>query len=260
VRFSRDGLSSQLFPHRDWRANRWASDIVNSPRSAKKALPPLTPISRAANIASVQIEAGANFRCLQLSSARASRLVVSDTVDASTFISASFRSFAINLPAPLPSCAFCSDALLHGPAQCSVRGTIGTLTPARVHFTGRSPRLSRLTFPSFRLQPRDAPRYRFVHHFTVPGVARLRLGIASSPQHPAESSSSSYGPTVRLRLLPTLLRSNAVTFSFGNMALPGTDFHRADKTPPRAYSPPAEPGAYLYELGSTPSVPSCSAM
>ena len=32
-----DGLSSQLFPHRDWRANRWASDIVNSPRSAKKA-------------------------------------------------------------------------------------------------------------------------------------------------------------------------------------------------------------------------------
>ena len=36
VRFSRDGLSSQLFPHRDWRANRWASDIVNSPRLAKK--------------------------------------------------------------------------------------------------------------------------------------------------------------------------------------------------------------------------------
>ena len=37
VRFSRDGLSSQLFPHRDWRANLWTSDIVNSPRSAKKA-------------------------------------------------------------------------------------------------------------------------------------------------------------------------------------------------------------------------------
>jgi hypothetical protein len=37
VRFSRDGLSSQLFPHRDQRANRWASDIVNSPRLAKKA-------------------------------------------------------------------------------------------------------------------------------------------------------------------------------------------------------------------------------
>src|ERR1039458_3592733 len=38
VQFSRDGLSSQLFPHRDWRANRWASDSVKRPRSAKKAL------------------------------------------------------------------------------------------------------------------------------------------------------------------------------------------------------------------------------
>ena len=37
VQFSRGGLSSQLFPHRDWRAKRWASDSVNSPRSAKKA-------------------------------------------------------------------------------------------------------------------------------------------------------------------------------------------------------------------------------
>jgi hypothetical protein len=37
VQFSRDGLFSQLFPHRDWRANLWAFDIVNSPRSAKKA-------------------------------------------------------------------------------------------------------------------------------------------------------------------------------------------------------------------------------
>jgi hypothetical protein len=80
-------------------------------------LPPLTPHFRAANIASVQIGAGANFRCSQRPSAPASRLVVSDTGDASISISASFRSFAINLPAPLPSCAFCSDALLHGPAQ-----------------------------------------------------------------------------------------------------------------------------------------------
>ena len=36
VQFSRDGLSSQLFPHRGWRAKRWASNIVNSPRLAKK--------------------------------------------------------------------------------------------------------------------------------------------------------------------------------------------------------------------------------
>ena len=80
-------------------------------------LPPLTPHFRAANIASVRIGAGANFRCSQRPGAPASRLVVSDTIDASISISASFRSFAINLPAPLPSCAFCSDALLHGPAH-----------------------------------------------------------------------------------------------------------------------------------------------
>ena len=43
VQFSRDGLSSQLFPHRDWRANLWASDIVNSSRSAKKAFTSFNP-------------------------------------------------------------------------------------------------------------------------------------------------------------------------------------------------------------------------
>src|SRR5436309_12233780 len=62
-------------------------------------LPPFTPHLRAANIASVQIGAGATFCCSQLPSALASRLVVSDTGDASTLISASLRSSAINLPA-----------------------------------------------------------------------------------------------------------------------------------------------------------------
>src|SRR5665647_1818694 len=47
-------------------------------------LPPLTPVCRAANIASVQIGAGANFRCTQLPSTLAPGLVVSDTIDAST--------------------------------------------------------------------------------------------------------------------------------------------------------------------------------
>jgi hypothetical protein len=63
--------------------------------------------------------------------------------------------------------------------------------------------------------------------FTKPGEALLRLlatarphrrdllnGQAGSPQHPAESSSSSYGPTVRLQLLSTTPRNDAVTFSY----------------------------------------------
>ena len=49
--------------------------------------PPLTPLCRAANIVSVQIGAGTNFRCTQLPSTPASCLVVSDTIDASTVIS-----------------------------------------------------------------------------------------------------------------------------------------------------------------------------
>ena len=52
---------------------------------------------------------------------------------------------------------------------------------------------------------------------------------------PAESSSFTYGPTIRLRLLPTLLRANAVTFGYGAVAYSGTDFHRADMAPSRAH-------------------------
>ena len=37
MRFSRTRLSSRWFPHRDWHANMWASHMVKSPRSAKKA-------------------------------------------------------------------------------------------------------------------------------------------------------------------------------------------------------------------------------
>jgi hypothetical protein len=58
---------------------------------------------RAANIASVQIGAGANFRCMQLPSALASRLVVSDTGDASTFISALSALSGLWLSTFLPS-------------------------------------------------------------------------------------------------------------------------------------------------------------
>ena len=63
----------------------------------------------------------------------------------------------------------------------------------------------------------------------------LRHGIAGSPQHYAESSSSSYGPTVRLRLLPTPPPGDAVTFGYGAVACSDTDLHRADLAPSRAH-------------------------
>ena len=51
------------------------------------------------------------------------------------------------------------------------RGTMKALTPAPVHRRGRSPRLPRRTVLPFRLQPRRAPRYRFVHHARLPDLS-----------------------------------------------------------------------------------------
>ena len=70
----------------------------------------------------------------------------------------------------------------------------------------------------------------------------LRLERAGSSSHPAESSSSSCGPPVRLRLLPTPPRDDAVTFGYGVLAYPDTDFHRANVAPSRAHSPRRRPG------------------
>jgi hypothetical protein len=64
---------------------------------------------------------------------------------------------------------------------------------------------------------------------------RLRLLPASSPPHPAESSSLYCAPPVRLRLLPTPPRSDAVTLDYGALAYPDTDSHHAVYAPSRAH-------------------------
>ena len=48
-------------------------------------------------------------------------------------------------------------------------GTTQTLTPAAVTGDDRSPRLSHTHFPTFRLQPRDAPRHRFTRQYQRAG-------------------------------------------------------------------------------------------
>ena len=60
-------------------------------------------------------------------------------------------------------------------ATCS---TVKALTPVPVHFAARSPRLPRPIFPSFRLQPRRAPR----HRFTPLQRVRLLPGFAMESQ------------------------------------------------------------------------------
>ena len=66
-------------------------------------------------------------------------------------------------------------------------------------------------------------------------TSRLRHFSAGSPLYSAETGSSSYGLTVRLWLLPTPPRDDAVTFSYGAVAHSGRDFHPANSTHSRAY-------------------------
>ena len=66
--------------------------------------------------------------------------------------------------------------------------------------------------------------------------SRLRHFSAGSPPYPAETGSSSYGPTVRFRLLPTPPHDDAVTFSYGAVANSDRDLHPASSTPSQAYT------------------------
>ena len=92
-------------------------------------------------------------------------------------------------------------------------GTIGTLTPAGVHITGRYPHLRRATFLSFRPQPRDTPQHRFIRHHQraalFPGFATLVQARRNTPpkqvRHPTDRQfASGYSPP---RLATTQLPS-----------------------------------------------------
>ncbi|MFY9259740.1 MAG: hypothetical protein WAO71_04445, partial [Gallionella sp.] len=61
------------------------------------------------------------------------------------------------------------------------------------------------------------------------------LTLAGSPSCPAESSSLYYGLPVRLRLLSTPPRDDAVIFSYGVLAYSDTDFHHAVCAPSQAH-------------------------
>src|SRR5687768_7944807 len=82
------------------------------------------------------------------------------------------------------------------------------------------------------------PEHRLPPRQRVQRVSDFALSEQAHRSTPAESSSLSYGPTVHLRLLPTPLRADAVTFGYGVVAFSGTDFHRADMAPSRAHSFP----------------------
>jgi hypothetical protein len=92
--------------------------------------------------------------------------------------------------------------------------------------------------PSCRSTPNHVmpPVDRFSRQVPASTVSfRLRHLPAGSPRHPAETGSSSCRPTIRLRLLPTPPRDDAVTLGYGASAYSDTDLHRADETPSRAH-------------------------
>src|SRR6516162_4280320 len=70
------------------------------------------------------------------------------------------------------------------------------------------------------------PKRRFPSHLSASGrapkVPRLRHAVAGSPTHPAEAGSLSYRLLVRLQLLPTPPRGDAVTLSYA-----WRDYHAA---------------------------------
>ena len=151
----------------------------------------------------------------------------------------------MNLPLPpscLPSlCAALLAALYHDLLAWNLIGslitcgTVKALTPAPVHIKDRSPRL---TSPYLPIVPSPTTQCAPIPLTTTTAYrasSGLRHRIGGSPQHNAESSSSSYGTTVRLRLLPTPLRGDAVTFGYGAVTYSDTDLHRADLAPSRAH-------------------------
>ena len=115
-----------------------------------------------------------------------------------------------------------------------------------------------LAFRASNPQPRCAPECHVPYHLRAFGQFLSVPGFAthpgSSPLHPAESGSFSYGPQVRLRLLPTPPHGDAVTFGYGAVAHPGADSHRTDTRPSWAHSSPRRRGPhFLFQMGPPPS-------
>jgi hypothetical protein len=108
-------------------------------------------------------------------------------------------------------------------------GAMKALTPAALTPRGGSLRLLRFAFPPFRSQPRVPSGGRFLSRLSALGHSRLRHHPAGSPRLHAESDSCSYRLAVRLRLLPTPARADAVTFGYMVTTLHDGDSHPADK-------------------------------
>jgi hypothetical protein len=191
-------------------------------------LPPMTPLSNAANMRSFRCGASTYHRYRSFVSAPCLTL----TGTTGTALCSRCGSYASTFLPPFPQSGFASRSFSELPRN----GTMETLTPAPLTPQCRSPRLPRHTFLSFRLQPRGLPDHRLpprqrdrrVSDFAMNEQAR-RSSPPNRGRHPADRQFA-------FRLLSTPLRSDAVTFGYGVVAFSDMDFHHANVAPSRAHS------------------------
>ena len=187
-----------------------------SPLSKESLLPPLTPLSSAANMRSFHTQASTHDQ--SRSRACASCVATFGTPDASLSLC---LLMSLTLP---PSCLPSLGGALLTPLFHGIRLVTQSALGHLRYCEGsdscpRSLRgqVSPLTAPHLPIVPSPTTQCAPIS-LTATSAYRagseLHLGIAGSPQHNAESSSLSYGPTVRLRLLPTPPRSCALRRSY----------------------------------------------
>ena len=138
--------------------------------------------------------------------------------------------------------------LLPDPLAVAGFGTMKALTPAALTRDSRSLRLPRLAFPAFRPQPRDPSPGRFRSRLSAKGFFRTSPWDSRLATDSRRNRFVSYGLPVRLPLLPTPPRGDAVTFGFGVATNSSMDSHHADKAPSRTHYPPAKPGALWMDV------------
>ena len=109
-------------------------------------------------------------------------------------------------------------------------GTMRALTPDAVTSATRSRPFLRHAFPTFNLQPQGTRRHRFDSHLSVDGLFRASQNPRKLAGRSLPIEFVTYRPFVRLLLLPTPPRDDAVTFGFGDVTNPGKDLHFTDMT------------------------------
>src|SRR6516225_4721024 len=121
----------------------------------------------------------------------------------------------IRLPTHLPSTRFCSPRFAGLIATTGLCGLRLLPAPRKVD---RSLRLLRLPSeypdPNHMMCPKTSLSQSPQRVRSGPEGSSASPAVAGSPTHPAETGSSSYGLLVRLQLLPTPPRGDAVTFDF----------------------------------------------